>query len=239
MANGGSGCFVVTGAAGALGSVTARRLAQRGAGVALVDRPEAADALGALAKELGKAVAVPLDAASVDAWKAALARVEAELGPCEGAALIAGTWQGGTPLHAETDDRVWRAMMATNVDTAYASLRALVPGMVTRKRGAIVVVGSRAVEQPWTSASASAYAASKSAVVALAKTVAAEVLADGVRVNAVLFSTLDTNANRRAMPKADPSRWVSLESGAGVIAFLLSDDARDVSGAAVPVYGRA
>jgi NAD(P)-dependent dehydrogenase (short-subunit alcohol dehydrogenase family) len=161
------------------------------------------------------------------------------MGPCEGAALIAGTWQGGTPLHAEKDDRVWRAMMATNVDTAYASLRALLPGMVERKRGALVVVGSRAVEQPWTSASASAYAASKSAAVALAKTVAAEVLADGVRVNAVLFSTLDTRANRRAMPAADPSRWVSLESGAGVIAFLLSDDARDVSGAAIPVYGRA
>jgi NAD(P)-dependent dehydrogenase (short-subunit alcohol dehydrogenase family) len=230
---------VVTGAAGALGSVTARRLAQRGAGVALVDRPEAVGALQALAKELGKAVAVPLDAASVDAWKEALGRIETELGPSEGAALIAGTWQGGTALHAETDDKVWRAMMATNVDTAYASLRALLPGMVARKKGAVVVIGSRAVEQPWTSASASAYAASKSAVVALAKTVAAEVLADGVRVNAVLFSTLDTNANRRVMPKADPSRWVSLESGAGVIAFLLSDEARDVSGAAVPVYGRA
>lgn len=237
MTNGGSGCFVVTGAAGALGSVTARRLAQRGAGVALVNRPEAADALGALAKELGKAVAVPLDAASVDAWKPALARVEAELGPCEGAALIAGTWQGGTPLHAETDDRVWRAMMATNLDTAYASLRALLPGMVARKKGAIVVIGSRAVEQPWTSANASAYSASKSAVVALAKTVAAEVLADGVRVNAVLFATLDTRANRRSL-KSDPSTWVSLESGAGVISFLLSDDARDVSGAALPVYGR-
>jgi NAD(P)-dependent dehydrogenase (short-subunit alcohol dehydrogenase family) len=111
--------------------------------------------------------------------------------------------------------------------------------MVARRQGSIVVIGSRAVEQPWTSSGAAEYAATKSAVVALARTAAAEVLHSGVRVNAVLPSTLDTPANRAAMPKADASRWVSLESAAGVIAFLLSDDARDVSGAEIPVYGRA
>ena len=99
-------------------------------------------------------------------------------------------------------------------------------------RGSVVVVGSRAVERPWTSASASAYGTTKAAVVALAQTVAAEVLEHGVRVNAILPSTLDTAANRRAMPEADSSRWVTTESAAGVIAFLLSDEARDVSGAA-------
>jgi NAD(P)-dependent dehydrogenase (short-subunit alcohol dehydrogenase family) len=130
-------------------------------------------------------------------------------------------------------------MMATNLETAHASLRALLPGMVARRRGSVVVIGSRAVERPWTSASASGYAASKAAVVALAQTVAAEVLESGVRLNAVLPSTLDTAANRRAMPAADPARWVTPESAADVIAFLLSDQARDVSGAAIPVYGRA
>jgi NAD(P)-dependent dehydrogenase (short-subunit alcohol dehydrogenase family) len=241
MANGANGCVVVTGAAGALGSVTARRLAKGGASVALLGRAEEAEALRTLATELGRgrAAALDFDATSADAWKAGLSRVEAELGPPVGAALIAGAWQGGTPLHAQADDKVWRAMMGANLETAHASLRALVPGMVARKRGSVVVIGSRAVEQPWTSASASAYAASKSAVVALAKTVAAEVLEEGVRVNAVLFSTLDTHANRRAMPKADASKWVSLDSAAGVIAFLLSDEAKDVSGAALPVYGRA
>jgi NAD(P)-dependent dehydrogenase (short-subunit alcohol dehydrogenase family) len=95
------------------------------------------------------------------------------------------------------------------------------------------------VERPWTSASASGYSASKAAVVALAQTVAAEVLESTVRLNAVLPSTMDTAANRAAMPNADPARWVSTDSVAGVIAFLLSDAARDVSGAAIPVYGRA
>jgi NAD(P)-dependent dehydrogenase (short-subunit alcohol dehydrogenase family) len=75
--------------------------------------------------------------------------------------------------------------------------------------------------------------------VALAQAAAEEVLDRGVRINAVLPSTMDTAANRRAMPDVDPTKWVSVTSAAGVIAFLLSDGARDVSGAAVPVYGRA
>ena len=102
-----------------------------------------------------------------------------------------------------------------------------------------MVIGSRAVERPWESVNAAAYAASKAAVVALAQARAAEVLEAGVRVNAVLPSTLDTAANRAAMPKADASRWVSTDSLADVVAFLLSEGARDVSGAALPVYGRA
>ena len=68
---------------------------------------------------------------------------------------------------------------------------------------------------------------------------AAEVLAQGVRLNLVLPSTIDTEANRKAMPDADVSGWVTLESLSGVIAFLLSEVARDISGAAIPVYGRA
>jgi NAD(P)-dependent dehydrogenase (short-subunit alcohol dehydrogenase family) len=233
------GCIVVTGAAGALGSATARRLAKLGWGVALVSRAAEGARTRALASELGRAVAIELDVGEVDAWKGALAQIEKELGPTAGAALIAGTWQGGTPLHAEADDHVWRAMIATNLDTTHASLRALLPGMVARGKGSIVVIGSRAVERPWTSASASAYGASKAAVVALAQSVAAEVLSKGVRLNAILPSTLDTPANRRAMPDVDPTTWVTTDSAAAVISFLLSDDARDISGAAIPVYGRA
>jgi NAD(P)-dependent dehydrogenase (short-subunit alcohol dehydrogenase family) len=233
------GSMVITGAAGALGCATARRLSSLGWGLALVSLPSEAERTRALAGELGRAVAIDLDVEDVEAWKGAIARIEEKVGPPAGAALIAGTWQGGTPLHAEQDDRVWRAMLATNLETTHASLRALLPGMVARKRGSIVVVGSRAVERPWTSASAAAYGVSKAAVVALAQTVAAEVLEDGVRVNAILPSTLNTPANRRAMPDADPTRWVTPDSAARLISFLLSDDARDVSGAAIPIYGRA
>jgi NAD(P)-dependent dehydrogenase (short-subunit alcohol dehydrogenase family) len=92
--------------------------------------------------------------------------------------------------------------------------------------------------RPYDAPGDAAYSASKAALTALAQAVAAEVLADGVRVNVVLPSTIDTAANRRAMPDADHSRWVTTESLAGVIGFLLSEQARDISGAALPVYGR-
>ena len=83
------------------------------------------------------------------------------------------------------------------------------------------------------------YTVAKSAVVALARAIAIEVLDAGVRVNAVLPSTIDTPPNRSAMPDADASRWVKPESIAAVIEFLLGRGARDVSGAVLPVYGRA
>jgi len=236
------GVIVITGAAGALGSEVARHLV-RSAGhkVAPVDRPEADAALRELAAGIGEkdALAVAADSADAHAWDEALPRIERALGaPIFGAALIAGGWQGGAPLHAE-DDKVWRAMLAQNLETAHAALRALLPGMVLRKDGSVVVIGSRVVERPWTSANASAYAATKAAVVAMAQAAAAEVLDSGVRINAILPSTLDTPANRRAMPNVDPARWVTRASAAGVIAFLLSDAARDISGASIPLYGRA
>jgi NAD(P)-dependent dehydrogenase (short-subunit alcohol dehydrogenase family) len=231
---------LVTGAAGALGAEVARTLSSRGCKVVLVDSERAASRLKDLAATLDRASIVTGDITAEATWAEAMPRIERELGaPPSLGALIAGAWRGGKPLHEETSDETWRAMMSANVDTVHTTLRAILPAMVARKRGSIVVVGSRAADQPGTSARASAYAASKAAVVALAQAVAAEVLDHGVRVNAVLPSTMDTPANRASMPKADPSRWVSLPSAAGVIAFLLGDEARDISGAAVPLYGRA
>lgn len=239
------GAVVVTGAAGALGEVLVGELVARGHRVGAVDRPAARDRLDALAaRHAGRCVGVPLDVSSAtpEEWARALGSPDcrALLGESpDGAVLVAGGWRGGAPLHAEADDSVWTQMFAANLETAHKTLRALLPGMVRQRRGSVVVIGSRAVERPWTSAGASAYAASKSALVTLACTVSAEVLDLGVRVNAVLPSTIDTAQNRKAMPDVDPSRWVSPASLSAVIAFLLSEDARDVSGAAIPVYGRA
>jgi NAD(P)-dependent dehydrogenase (short-subunit alcohol dehydrogenase family) len=234
---------VVTGGGGALGSTVARALVDRGARVALLDVERAKDRLAALTAELGpeRAIAQTGDFATADAWKRALEAVKQSFGSApEQAALVAGGWDGGAPLFdpAMTDDR-YEKMMRANVDTVWAALRALLPPMVAARRGSVVVVGSRVVERPWTSAGAAAYAASKSAAVALARAAAEEVLPHGVRINAIMPSTMDTPANRAAMPSVDPATWVTLDSAAGVIAFLLSDGARDVSGAAVPVYGRA
>ena len=233
----------ITGGAGALGSALAKRLVDGGYRVALFDTERSKERGERVAQSLGgpsKAVLVTADFAEATAWGSAMAAVEKAFGARPShAALVAGGWSGGDKLHAAQDDSVFESMMSSNVDTAYRALRALLPSMVERRRGAIVVVGSRAVVRPWTSAGAAAYAASKAAVVTMAEAVAQEVLHDGVRINAVLPSTMDTPANRKSMPHADVTQWVSLESAAGVIAFLLSDEARDISGAAIPLYGRA
>jgi NAD(P)-dependent dehydrogenase (short-subunit alcohol dehydrogenase family) len=233
--------YVVTGAAGALGSELVRVLSAGGASVALLGSPETSARLDDLAAhaQTGSCRAFPIDVTEPSQWLAVLPRIESELGPIDGAVLTAGGYRGGAPLHAPGSRETHAAMLQMNLETARVSLVALLPRMIERRAGSIVVIGSRAVERPWESANAAAYAASKAALVALARAVAAEVLEHGVRINAVLPSIIDTADNRRAMPAADPTRWVSASSLCAVIRFLLSEDARDVSGAAVPVYGRA
>ena len=232
----------ITGGAGALGSTLAARLVEDGYRVALYDTDHAKERLDALVAKLGKERAFGFagDFAAAATWTRALEATAKALGGAPThAALVAGGWDGGAPLHAAKDDAAFDRMMKSNVETAYRAMRALLPAMVAARAGSIVVVGSRAAVRPWTSAGAAAYAGAKAAVLAMAETVAEEVKDDGVRVNAIMPSTMDTPANRASMPKADFARWVTLDSAAGVIAFLLSDAARDVSGAAVPVYGRA
>jgi NAD(P)-dependent dehydrogenase (short-subunit alcohol dehydrogenase family) len=225
------GEIVVTGASGALGSGVVQALARSGQRVIAVDRDEqrAQKLFGGLA---GCRV-LSFDISSAESWSASLGD-----SAIAGAVLIAGTWKGGKRLFEAGADANWSTVMSANLETARISLQALLPRMVLAKAGSVVAVGSRTALRPWDGAKSAAYTASKAAVVALVQACAAEVLQDGVRVNAVLPSTIDTPANREAMPKHDPAQWVSVESLAGVIGFLLSDAARDISGAAIPVYGR-
>jgi NAD(P)-dependent dehydrogenase (short-subunit alcohol dehydrogenase family) len=232
--------IVITGAVGALGTALCRHLGVRGYRVAGVGLRRHEERLRTLEKDLGAAfTGFVLEEDSTAAWKAALAGIESLVGPVFGAALVAGGWRGGRSFHEERDEGTWRSMLDENLESAQHALRALLPGLVARRSGSVVVVGSRNVERPWSGAGAAAYTVAKSAVVALARAIAVEVLDAGVRVNAVLPSTIDTASNRTAMPDADPSRWVRPESIAAVIEFLLSDAAIDVSGAVLPVYGRA
>lgn len=232
--------IVISGAVGVLGTALSGHLVGRGYRVAGVGLRRHEERLRTLEKDLGAAFAgFPLEADSTASWDAALGAVELRLGPVSGAALVAGGWSGGRPFHEDRDEATWRSMLEENLESAQRALRALLPRLVARRSGSVVVIGSRNVERPWSGAGAAAYTVAKSAVVALARALACEVVNDGVRVNAVLPSTIDTPANRAAMPDADASRWVQPESVSAVIEFLLSDAARDVSGAVLPVYGRA
>jgi NAD(P)-dependent dehydrogenase (short-subunit alcohol dehydrogenase family) len=109
--------------------------------------------------------------------------------------------------------------------------------MLEQGGGSIVCVGTRAALQPFSGAAG--YISSKAAVIAFAQAVAVEYRDDGVRCNAILPSVIDTPGNRASMPNADFDRWVKPAEIAGVIAHLLSEDSAPISGAAIPVYGRA
>lgn len=230
------GAVIVSGAGGALGAELLGYFARLPSRVVAAGRGVDQGALDAT-HGAGRILAAPLELGSRAAWSELLERLAQEGLEVQGAVLAAGGWRGGAPLH-ETSDEVWNGMLAANLETTRVSLQALVPGMVKREEGSIVVVGSAAAARPWEQARAAAYAASKAAALALVQATAAEVLGSGVRINTVLPSTIDTPANRKGMPNADHSRWVAPRSLAEVIGFLLSDAARDVSGAAVPVYGK-
>lgn len=145
-----------------------------------------------------------------------------------------GGYAGGTKLW-ELETKVFDQMLALNLRAGYALSRAAVRAMLKEGHGAIVNVAAKAAFDH--ANGAAAYAASKSAAVALMDSLAADLKGSGIRVNSILPSIIDTEANRKAMPKADFSKWPKPEDIARVILFLCSDDARVVHGAAIPVYG--
>jgi NAD(P)-dependent dehydrogenase (short-subunit alcohol dehydrogenase family) len=134
---------------------------------------------------------------------------------------------------ASTSLAEWNRMMTLNLTTAVVGCRAVLPEMTRSRYGRIVNVASRAVVPP--QGGFIAYTVSKAAVITLTQALAQEARPHGITVNAVLPSTMDTPANRAAMPDADRSGWVTTEAVARVIAFLASENAAAISGAAVPV----
>jgi NAD(P)-dependent dehydrogenase (short-subunit alcohol dehydrogenase family) len=227
---------LVTGASGALGSALVQRLASSGRVIAMERSKDGQVVLERAGQGVLRLRANTGDAAAL---AGALERAQAEHGALTGAVLTAGAWRGGHAFHEPEAAADYRAVMDANLETAQVALRAVLSGMVARKRGSIVMIGSRSGVRPFSAPGDAAYAATKAALTALTQTIAAEVLEHGVRVNMVMPSTIDTAANRQAMPGADTSRWVSTDSLADVIEFLLSERSRDVSGAALPVYGQS
>jgi NAD(P)-dependent dehydrogenase (short-subunit alcohol dehydrogenase family) len=149
--------------------------------------------------------------------------------------LVGGYFQG--PLVQDLSLADFERQFRLNVHPTFLVTRAALPPLVDAGGGSIVCMSARAAERPF--AGASGYVASKAAVLAFAQAVAVEYRDRGVRCNAVLPSVIDTPANRAAEPDADHSRWVAPAAIARVILFLCSQESQAVSGAAVPVYGRA
>jgi NAD(P)-dependent dehydrogenase (short-subunit alcohol dehydrogenase family) len=147
---------------------------------------------------------------------------------------IAGGFRMGAPVH-ETSEKDWTFLMDLNARTVLNTAHAVVPHMLKAGGGKIVNVGAFAAQKGV--AQMGAYVASKSAVIRLTETMAAELREKNINVNCVLPTIIDTPENRTAMPDADPKRWVAPAALAEVILFLASDAARAVHGAALPVTG--
>ncbi len=228
--------IVVTGASGNLGAATATLLAGRGARLVLLDRAEGR-ALGALEEGLraGRHRAEVADVTDERSVEDALARGSKELGPVQGLVCTVGGYLGGKPV-IDCPWAEWERMLAMNLRATVACTRAVLSGMLARGAGSIVHVASLAAISA--GPGEAAYAAAKSAVLSFTQSVAAETKERGVRVNAVLPGTMDTPQNRAWMSEGDRAKAVDPDAVADVIAFLLSDAARAVTGASVRVTGR-
>jgi NAD(P)-dependent dehydrogenase (short-subunit alcohol dehydrogenase family) len=179
--------------------------------------------------------AFPASLSSLDAAKKAVETIVSRHKQIDILVHTVGGFAGGQSV-ADTDDATWQRMLDANLNSAFHILRAVIPEMRKAKAGRIVVIGSRQAEEP--AAKIGAYSASKAAVVSLVKTVALENKDAGITANVILPGTMDTPANRRDMPGADVSQWVQPTSVASLIVWLTSDAGKDVTGAAIPVYGR-
>ena len=212
--------IVVTGAAGTLGSAVAAAFHDTGALVTGIDIVESDAPWRTTTADL------------IDPGTAAAAF--AELGTIDVLANIAGGFTMGDAV-ADTSDATWDFMMNLNARTVFNAARAVVPGMKAAGRGKIINISARGGLRG--TAAMGAYAASKAVVQRLTETLADELKADGINVNCILPSIIDTPQNRRDMPKARFDRWVPPEDIAAVVAFLASDAARSIHGASIPVEG--
>jgi NAD(P)-dependent dehydrogenase (short-subunit alcohol dehydrogenase family) len=230
-----SQCFIVTGAAGNLGAAVAKALAAGGAGLVLVDRSE--DSLAKLAAGLPDASRVltlgGVDLTKSDEAQRMVAAAMERFGRVDGLVNTIGGFRMGRV--AEDALAGWDFLMDINARVALVTSAAVAPVMAARKYGRIVHVSAGAGLKG--GAGLAAYSAAKAAVMRITEAMAEEHRADGITVNCVLPSTIDTPQNRAAMPGADTSKWVSPAAIADAIALLLSAQARAITGAAVPVTG--
>jgi NAD(P)-dependent dehydrogenase (short-subunit alcohol dehydrogenase family) len=225
--------FAITGASGNLGQAVREILLSEGANLVLLDRSRALDRASADAQRSLSFGGLDLtDAAAVGR---VLDEAIARFGQVTGLVATVGAFaSGGTdPKDGWT---VWDTMLTANLKTTVAAIQAVIPRLPPAD-GRIVTVGARPGVVG--AKGIGAYSASKAAVVRLTESLSEELKHRGVTVNSVLPSTIDTPQNREAMPDADHSRWVPAQDIAAVVAFLLSDAARSVTGALIPVYGMA
>ena len=220
---------LVTGGSGALGSAVTRRFLVEGAAVCVpwiveTERQRLEASVDAAAR--GRLMLERCDVGDDAAMAALAARVRERHGRLD--VLVAGV--GGFAMGAlvDTDRATWDAQIHLNLTTTYVACRAVVPGMLAAGGGRVIVIASRAVVPP--AGGFIAYTVAKAGVIALVQALAVETRGRGVTVNAVLPSTMDTPANRAAMPDVDPKTWTPVEAVADAVTYLAGESAAHVTG---------
>jgi NAD(P)-dependent dehydrogenase (short-subunit alcohol dehydrogenase family) len=234
------GAAFVTGGTGNLGRAVTARFLQDGYRVAVsyAHEPEW-DALRAAeepAHRSGALLGFQADVTREASIGAAVDDAARSFGGLRVLLHLAGGYRGGEPVEASVEAHV-RGMIELNLVSAFWTAKRAIPHVKREGQGRLLFVSSRGALE--CAPGAAAYAASKLGLHALAQTLAQELKADGVTANVVLPSVIDTPPNRAAMPGADFSRWVRPDQIAGTLAYLASEEAGAVSGALVPIYGRA
>lgn len=222
---------IVTGGTGALGNAVVAKLIAAGAHCRVPYR----DARDAERHPLRGNPKLTLVEAGNLADEAVVTRLYQGVSPLWASIHIAGGFAAGKV--ADTDRAALQAQLDGNLVSCFLCCRAAIAAM--RNGGRIVNVAARPALEWRTGAGMTAYAISKAAVAALTVAMAQETAGDGILVNAVAPSTMDTPANRKAMPKADHAAWPSVDDVAATILFLASADNTVTRGAIVPVYGKS
>lgn len=213
---------LITGGAGALGQTVVPAFVSTGASVILGDRNPA---------QVPGVIALKADFTDQTQVRSLVDGVIRTSGRLDALINLVGGFATGRLI--ETEVSLWQRMLTMNLTSAFLLSQAVLPSMLQRGQGRIVHVAARAALEPF--AGAAAYIVSKAGLIGLIRTLSSELEGSGVTVNAVLPSTIDTPANRRAMPAADPSKWARPDSIAHTLTFLASDDASQINGALIPI----
>lgn len=232
---------LITGATGGLGPAVVRAFIEAGAVVVGVSEKSGQEREAPLRALLSGEAHERLSLVAADARdEASVAQVVSDVQVKHGRLDIlvngVGGFHAGEPVTA-MDLTTWQSMFDLNLRPTFLFSKYAGRLMAGRNWGRIINVSSRAARSG--RKNAAAYATAKNAVITLTEAQAEELRDVGVTVNAILPSIIDTLANRAAMPSADTSRWPTPDQVAWVVLFLASEDAELISGASIPVYGRA
>jgi NAD(P)-dependent dehydrogenase (short-subunit alcohol dehydrogenase family) len=221
---------LVTGAKGGLGTFVTEGFLKQGATVIGASRSILPEDF-----PLPNFTAMPVDFTKASMVQSAIDSVAQRFGTLDVVVHVLGGFAGGKTV-TETDDTTWQQMQELNLNSAFYVLRASIPHLRRSASGRIIAIGSLSAVEPH--AGLGAYVVSKQALVALVRTVALENKDTALTANVILPGTMDTPANRKAMPGADFSKWLKPEDVAEMAIWIASEQSAHINGAILPIDGQ-